>query len=66
MKKVKKSLRVYVILQINSDNTTDLCGCYTDYDIAEKICNRLNRIYTQEYFIHTSLLNYDYQKNKQL
>ena len=51
MKKVKENIRVYAILQRNDDDSVELCGCYTDYNVAEKICKRLNKIYTQEYYI---------------
>jgi hypothetical protein len=59
---VKELIRVYTILQQNEDNTVDLCGCYTDYKVALKVCKKLNKIYTQEYYINDCLLNYDYQK----
>lgn len=62
----KKQKRVYVVLQRNEDNSVDLCGVYTDCEIAEKICERLNKIYTQEYYIQDTLLDFDYQKGKQL
>jgi hypothetical protein len=26
---------------------SELCGCYTDYNVADKIRKRLNKIYTQ-------------------
>jgi hypothetical protein len=64
MKKVKENVRVYAILQRNDDDTVELCGCYTDYNVAEKICKRLNKIYTQEYYIVDTLLDFDYQKGK--
>jgi hypothetical protein len=64
MKKVKENIRVYTILQINGDGSVDLACCYTDYDVAEKICKRLNKIYTQEYYIVDTLLDFDYQKGK--
>ena len=59
-----KEIRVYVILQRNDDDSVELCGCYTDYEVAESICKRLNTIYTQDYYIESSLLDYDYQENK--
>jgi hypothetical protein len=64
MKKIKENVRVYAILQRNDDDSVELCGCYTDYNVAEKICKRLNKIYTQEYYIVDSLLDFDYQKGK--
>jgi hypothetical protein len=63
---MKKPIRVYAILQENADGSVDLACCYTDYDVAEKICKRLNRIYTQDYYITDTLLDFDYQKGKQL
>jgi hypothetical protein len=60
----KKEIRVYSILQRNGDGSVDLACCYTDYDIAEKICKRLNRIYTQEYYITDTILDFDFQKRK--
>jgi hypothetical protein len=62
----KKPVRVYAILQKNDDDSVDLCGVYTDYDVAEKICKRLNRIYTQDYHIEDVVLDFDYQEGKQL
>jgi hypothetical protein len=59
-----KQIRVYAILQQNGDGSVDLACCYTDYDVAEKICKRLNRIYTQDYYITDTLLDFDYQKRK--
>jgi hypothetical protein len=64
MKKVKENVRVYAILQRNDDDSVELCGCYTDYNVAEKICKRLNKIYTQDYYIVDTLLDFDYQKGK--
>jgi hypothetical protein len=64
MKKVKENIRVYAILQRNDDDSVELCGCYTYYNVAEKICKRLNKIYTQEYYIVDTLLDFDYQKGK--
>jgi hypothetical protein len=64
MKKIKENVRVYAILQRNDDDSVELCGCYTDYNVAEKICKRLNKIYTQEYYIVDTLLDFDYQKGK--
>jgi hypothetical protein len=61
---VAKEIRVYVILQRNDDDSVELCGCYTDYEVAESICKRFNEIYTQDYYIESSLLDYDYQENK--
>jgi hypothetical protein len=59
-----KEIRVYSILQKNDDGSVDLACCYTDYEVAEKICKRLNKIYTQDYYITDTLLNFDYQKRK--
>jgi hypothetical protein len=61
-----KPIRVYAILQVNDvrNNDVELACCYTDYDVAEKICKRLNRIYTQEYYIVDTLLDFDFQKRK--
>lgn len=56
--------RVWVVLQRNDDDSVDLCGCYTDYNVAKKICNKLNKIYTQEYYVQDTLLDFDYQKRK--
>ena len=64
MKRKKKEIRVYSILQINGDGSVDLACCYSDYDVAEKICKRLNRIYTQEYYITDTILDFDYQKRR--
>jgi hypothetical protein len=64
MKKIKENVRVYAILQRNDDDSVELCGCYTDYNVAEKICKRLNKIYTQDYYIVDTLLDFDYQKGK--
>ncbi len=61
-----KPIRVYAILQVNDvrNGDVELASCYTDYDVAEKICKRLNRIYTQEYYIVDTLLDFDFQKRK--
>ena len=63
---MKKLIRVYAILQRNEDGSVELAGIYTDDVIAEKICKRLNKIYTQEYYITDTLLDFDFQKGKQL
>jgi hypothetical protein len=60
----KREVRVYSILQRNGDGSVDLACSYTDYNVAEKICRRLNRIYTQEYYIADAILDFDYQKGK--
>ena len=62
----KKQIRVYAILQKNADGSVDLACCYTDENVADKICKRLNRIYTQEYYVVDTLLDFDFQKGKQL
>jgi hypothetical protein len=64
MKKVKENVRVYAILQRNADDSVDLACAYTDDRVAEKICKRLNKIYTQEYYIVDTLLDFDFQKGK--
>jgi hypothetical protein len=57
-------VRVYVVLQKNDNDSVELCGCYTDYNVADKIRKRLNKIYTQEYYIDDTMLDFDYQKRK--
>jgi hypothetical protein len=64
MKKVKENVRVYAILQRNADDSVDLACAYTDDRVAEKICKRLNKIYTQEYYVVDTLLDFDFQKGK--
>jgi hypothetical protein len=64
MKKVKENVRVYAILQRNADDSVDLACAYTDDRVAEKICKRLNKIYTQKYYIVDTLLDFDFQKGK--
>jgi hypothetical protein len=64
MKKIKENVRVYAILQRNEDDSVDLACAYTDDRVAEKICKRLNKIYTQEYYIVDTLLDFDFQKGK--
>jgi hypothetical protein len=64
MKKVKENVRVYAILQRNEDGSVDLACAYTDDMVAEKVCKRLNKIYTQEYYIVDTLLDFDFQKGK--
>lgn len=59
MNKKKKLVRVYAILQKNADDSVDLAGCYTDYDVAEKMCKKLNKMYTQEYYIQDTILEWD-------
>jgi hypothetical protein len=60
----KLLVRVYVVLQKNDNDSVELCGCYTDYNVADKICKNLNKIYTQEYYIEDTILDFDYQKGK--
>jgi prolyl-tRNA synthetase len=59
----EKVITVYSILQKSDYNGyVEMVGCYTDYNVALKICKKLNKIYTQEYYINECLLDYDYQK----
>jgi hypothetical protein len=60
-----KQIRVYAILQKNGDGGVDLAGCFTDYEVAEKVCKNLNEIYgkyNQKYYIMDTILDFDYQK----
>jgi hypothetical protein len=61
-----KQIRVYAILQKNEDDSVDLAGCFTDYEVAEKVCKNLNEIYgekyNQKYYITDTILDFDYQK----
>ena len=43
-----KQIRVYAILQKNEDDSVDLAGCFTDYEVAEKVCKNLNEIYGEK------------------
>jgi hypothetical protein len=64
MKKIRENVRVYAILQRNENGSVDLACAYTDDMVAEKVCERLNKIYTQEYYIVDTLLDFDFQKGK--
>jgi hypothetical protein len=64
MKYNKENVRVYAILQRNDDDTVDLACCYTDEEVAEKICRRLKRLYSQDYYVVDTILDFDFQKGK--
>lgn len=57
-------MKVYVLLQVNEDDTTDLVGVYSNYERANKELKQHKKLYSQYYFIDEAILDLENENEK--
>jgi hypothetical protein len=57
-------MKVYVLLQVNEDDTTDLVGVYSNQARANKELKQHKKLYSQYYYIDEAYLDLENEKIK--